>query len=253
MTLTPLGGDGKTYRIADNLTTQYQEFAELSSLWTNTIAPDADIMEIVAASDETMDLHARTPYVMDAISGEINAMDAIAGSPTAMDAVMTTVTGRTAIFGSSLVTDTVWSKEKSSLTAWNTGGSVNSVSDTSQEFDSGRLGQSRAITFVSQTAQSSNNDLISKWTTEVDLTGVNNLSLYIQGDFVSGGLSSGQDFFIDIDGTQIAEYTTVSTSSWDQKTPSVSSFSGRHAVSLSVNMRNGDNGDRLRYASLELQ
>jgi len=163
--------------------------------------------------------------------------------------VMRTVTGRTAIFGSSLAVDTVWSAQKASLTAWNTGGSVSTQSDTVQEFSAGRLGQSRAITFRASVAPSGSG-LFSSWTTEIDLTDANNLSLYIQANT---SLASGQDFFIEIDGSQIAEYTSVSTSSWDEKTPSVSSYNGAHTVSLSVNMENASGGSELRYASLELQ
>jgi hypothetical protein len=93
MTLSPLGGTGKTYRLADNLTTDYQDFAEIQTLWEQTVVNDQMLMELVAASDETMHRHAHTPFVMDAISVSDMALDAIWNSETAWNAVKIAAVG----------------------------------------------------------------------------------------------------------------------------------------------------------------
>ena len=97
MVLSPLGGSGKTYRLANNLTIDYQDFDELETLWTNQVVSDKEVMQIIAASAETMELHAQTPFVMDAVSTSSTAMDAVSTSSTAMDAVSASQTARDAI------------------------------------------------------------------------------------------------------------------------------------------------------------
>lgn len=80
-----IGGSGKTYRLADNLTTDYKDFSEIQDLWENTVVEDQILMELIAASNETMENHTHTPFVMDAISTSTTAMNAVASSPIAMD------------------------------------------------------------------------------------------------------------------------------------------------------------------------
>ena len=89
MPLSPLGGSGRTYRFADNLTMDYQDFDEIQTIWEDTVVNDQMLMEIVAASDETMDNHAHTPFVMDAVSTSSTAMDAVSMSQTARDVIGT--------------------------------------------------------------------------------------------------------------------------------------------------------------------
>ena len=68
MPLSPLGGSGRTYRLADNLTMDYQDFDEIQTIWEDTVVNDKEVMQIIAASAETVELHAQTPFVMDAVS-----------------------------------------------------------------------------------------------------------------------------------------------------------------------------------------
>ena len=77
MALSPLGGSGKTHRLANNLTIDHHDFDELETLWTNQVVSDKEVMQIIAASAETMELHAQTPFVMDAVSTSSTARDAI--------------------------------------------------------------------------------------------------------------------------------------------------------------------------------
>ena len=118
MVLSPLGGSGKTYRIANNLTIDYQDFDELETLWTNQVVSDKEVMQIIAASAETMELHAQTPFVMDAVSTSSTAMDAVIASEdialdrvvntqVAMDAVSTSSTAMDAVSASSLAVQSV--------------------------------------------------------------------------------------------------------------------------------------------------
>jgi len=102
-----IGGSGKTYRLADNLTTDYQDFSEIQDLWENTVVDDQMLMELVAASDETMKNHAHTPFVMDAVSTSQTAMDAVSTSATAMDAVSTSATAMDAVSASQTARDAV--------------------------------------------------------------------------------------------------------------------------------------------------
>ena len=97
MVLSPLGGSGKTYRLANNLTIDYQDFDELETLWTNQVVSDKEVMQIIAASAETMELHAQTPFVMDAVSTSSTAMDAVSMSQTARDVIGTSGVGYDAI------------------------------------------------------------------------------------------------------------------------------------------------------------
>ena len=87
MALSPLGGSGKTYRLANNLTIDYYDFDELETLWTNQVVSDKEVMQIIAASAETMELHAQTPFVMDAVSASQTARDAIGTDGVGYDAV----------------------------------------------------------------------------------------------------------------------------------------------------------------------
>jgi len=93
MTRFPANGGGggnsspQVYRLADNLTVEYGNFAEIRELWEQTVVDDQMLIEIVAASNDTMDNHARTPFVMDAVSTSTTAMDAVSASQTARDAV----------------------------------------------------------------------------------------------------------------------------------------------------------------------
>ena len=86
MVLSPLGS-GKTYRLANNLTIDYQDFDELETLWTNQVVSDKEVMQIIAASAETMELHAQTPFVMNAVSASQTARDAIGTDGVGYDAV----------------------------------------------------------------------------------------------------------------------------------------------------------------------
>ena len=97
MVLSQLGGSGKTYRLANNLTIDYQDFDELETLWTNQVVSDKEVMQIIAASAETMELHAQTPFVMDAVSTSSTAMDAVSASQTARDAIGTDGVGYDAV------------------------------------------------------------------------------------------------------------------------------------------------------------
>jgi hypothetical protein len=81
------GGGGKTYRIADNLTIDYDAVDELKSIWQNQIAVNKEVMEIVATSPETMELHAKTPFVMDAVAASAPARDAIGTSGVGYDKI----------------------------------------------------------------------------------------------------------------------------------------------------------------------
>ena len=87
MALSPLGGSGRTYRLANNLTIDYHDFDELETLWTNQVVSDKEVMQIIAASAETMELHAQTPFVMDAVSTSSTARDAIGTSGAGYDAI----------------------------------------------------------------------------------------------------------------------------------------------------------------------
>jgi len=107
MVLSPLGGSGKTYRLANNLTIDYQDVGELETLWTNQVVSDKEVMQIIAASAETMELHAQTPFVMDAVSTSQTAMDAVSTSSTAMDAVSTSQTAMDAVSTSSTARDAI--------------------------------------------------------------------------------------------------------------------------------------------------
>ena len=127
MTLSPLGGSGKTYRLADNLTTDYQDFSEIQDLWENTVVSDQMLMEIVAASDETMGNHARTPFVMDAVSLSDTALDAIWQSDLAWDTVKTLamavgkfVAGRAGLDGSNYADIDAVASDQSAMDAVST-------------------------------------------------------------------------------------------------------------------------------------
>ena len=95
MVLSPLGGSGRTYRLADNLTMDYQDFDEIQSIWEDTVVNDQMLMEIVVASDETMELHAHTPFVMDAVSTSSTARDAIGTNDSPTTRARTCSTSRT--------------------------------------------------------------------------------------------------------------------------------------------------------------
>ena len=268
MVLSPLGGSGKTYRLANNLTIDYHDFGELETLWTNQVVSDKEVMQIIAASAETMELHAQTPFVMDAVSTSSTAMDAVSTSSPAMDAVSTSATAMDAVSTSQTAMDAVASAvmprtkvlsggHRDILFSVDTGsywffnhsainpssGTVEGLPYTYQASGSTSAGYTVRLM---RDVPSSFNGGYSIWVNgnndyedndqawaeiELDLSGANDLDLWVQD--IGNSAVEGNRAIVLIDGSKVADYGT--TFSWTQETIDVSSYSGTHKLGLGAN------------------
>ena len=171
MVLSQLGGSGKTYRLANNLTIDYQDFDELETLWTNQVVSDKEVMQIIAASAETMELHAQTPFVMDAVSTSSTAMDAVSASSLAVQSVTGSALALWRFLSSAEVNTSFWSNATGTEAFWDHNGDL---ADPHWQLDADSRHGGKAL-FLDCDQFPSGGDYI-PWT--VDLGSASSLTVY---------------------------------------------------------------------------
>ena len=171
MVLSQLGGSGRTYRLANNLTIDYQDFDEIQTIWTNQVVSDKEVMQIIAASAETMELHAQTPFVMDAVSTSSTAMDAVSASSLAVQSVTGSALALWRFLSSAEVNTSFWSNATGTEAFWDHNGDL---ADPHWQLDADSRHGGKAL-FLDCDQFPSGGDYIT-WT--VDLGSASSLTVY---------------------------------------------------------------------------
>ena len=234
MTLKPLGGGGgKTYRISDTLTTDYDDYSEIVSLWQNTLVTDQDLMEMIAASEETMRVHARTPWIIDAVVGSQTAIDAVVGSQTAIEAVVGSQTAMAIFLSTTAATDSIWTSATASKTIWD----AVTPSNATKNYVDGPTGNGKGVQ-ISPNADFEG----SLHLPEINLDDANTIAFQTKLD----AATESDDYAVSINETNLFQIDA----GWSEQTADVSGFGGRPKIE--VENTGGASGEKASIANIHL-